>query len=402
MYRRNLYIEKIKPFMGKPVIKVITGMRRVGKSFFIRQLIELLVESGAVENNIISIDKESLEFEFIRDYRDLYDYVKKRFAGIKGDKYLFVDEVQEIQQWEKAINSFLKEGEMDIYITGSNAHLLSSELATLISGRYMEFPVYGLSFREFLLFRGDEKKDNAEEFKNYLRYGGLPGIHHFELSEDVAYQYIQSIYDTIFLKDIIMRNNVRNVHLLDSINKYIFDNIGSIFSAKKIADYLKSQRIKVGIDTVQNYVGYFLSTFSAYKVERYDLKGKRVMEIYEKYFAGDIGIRHALLSYRENDIAGMLENIVFLELKRRGYRVYIGKLGDREIDFIAEKEGKRLYLQVTYLLASPETVEREFTPLKMVTDNYPKYVLSMDTLLGSDYEGINRVNIIDFLLSDSY
>lgn len=402
MYTRNFYLDRIKSFINKPVIKVITGMRRVGKSYFLRQIIELLHHQGVPAKNILYIDKEQLDFDFIQDYHHLDKYIREQFFQIDGDKYLFVDEIQDIAQWEKTINSILNKGGCDIYITGSNAHLLSSELATLISGRYIEFPIYTLSFKEFLQFRGAKKQESVVEFQNYIRFGGLPALHHFDLIEDVVYQYLKSVYDTILLKDIIERNNIRNVHLLENINKYLFDNIGNIFSSKRVSDYLKSQKLNVGVETVQNYIGYLLSTFAAYKVQRYDIKGKRILEIHEKYFAGDIGIRHALLSYRETEITGVLENLVFLELKRRNYLVYIGRLGDREIDFIAEKDGKRIYIQVAYLLAVAEVVEREFTPLQQVKDNYPKYVVSLDTMWGNNYEGIKRMNLMDFLLSDDF
>jgi predicted AAA+ superfamily ATPase len=386
--------------MGKPVIKIITGMRRVGKSYFLKQIMALLKQQGVEEKNILYIDKELVDFDFIRNYLDLNRYIDEEFSGISGYKYLLVDEIQEVEQWEKTINSLLNKGDMDIYISGSNAHLFASELATLLSGRYVEFQLYSLSFREFLLFRGKGRQDQDSEFKNYIRFGGLPGLHHFDLVEDVIYQYLNSVYNTILLKDIIRRHNIRNVHLLENIKKYLFDNIGNIFSAKSISDYLKSQKLNIGVDTVYKYIGYFLETFSAYKTQRYDIKGKKILQIHEKYFVGDIGIRHAVLSYRDADISGLLENLVFLELKRKNYAVYIGKFDERGIDFIAEKEGRRIYLQVAYLLATKETIEREFTPLMQVKDNYPKYVLSMDTILGGDYQGIKRMNIMDFLLSD--
>jgi predicted AAA+ superfamily ATPase len=399
MYTRSFYIDKIKPFIRKPVIKVITGMRRVGKSFFLRQIIKMLEDEGVKESNILYIDKELMDFDFIRDYHDLDTYIGKKFAGVPGEKYLFVDEVQEISEWERAINSILKKGDADIYVTGSNSRLLSSELATLISGRYVEFPIYALSFNEYLIFRGEKQKERDVEFRDYIRFGGLPGLHHFDLTEDLVYQYIRSVYDTILLKDIIRRQDIRNIHLLENINNYVFDNVGNIFSAKKVSDFLKSQKMNVGTMTVQNYISHLLATFAAYKVQRFDIKGKRILEIHEKYFVGDIGMRHAVLSYREADIAGLLENLVYLELMRRNYKVYIGKLDEKEIDFVAVKENRRLYIQVCYFLASTETMEREFSPLRQVKDNYPKYVLSMDTILGSDYEGIKRMNIIDFLLS---
>lgn len=400
MYTRTKYISKIKPFIDKPVIKVITGMRRTGKSTFVKQLIEALLAEQTPESNVLYLNKESLEFDFIKTYRDLYEYVKQSFNKVKGKCYLFVDEVQEIENWEKAITSFFSEGNIDITITGSNAHLLSSEISTLISGRYVEFPLYALSFNEFLQFRDQQMGTTEKEFQSYLRFGGLPALHQFDLKEEVVYQYINSLYSTILLKDVIKRNNIRNVSLLENITKYAFDNVGNIFSAKKISDYLKSQRMSVSMETVQNYVSHLLSSFALFKVPRYDIKGKRLLEINEKYYLGDIGFRNALLGYKEADISGILENIVFLELKRRGYTLSIGKLDDKEIDFIAEKQDEKLYIQIAYLLASPETIEREFSVLKKVKDNYPKFVLSMDTVVGDDVDGIKRMNLVDFLQND--
>lgn len=400
MHRRNLYLKKIIPFVNKPVIKVITGMRRVGKSYLLKLIIETLSARKSIgPGQILYINKESLDYDFIKDYKDLHNYVKASFRHIQGSKYLFVDEIQEIHNWEKAILSFFSEGDIDIFLTGSNARLLSSEIATLISGRFVEFPVYTLSFEEFLLFRDKDKKDVDTEFPTYLKFGGLPAIHHFDFDEEVVYQYISSLYNTILLKDVIKRNNVRNVHLLENITRYVFDNVGNIFSAKKISDYVKSQKMKVGTETIQNYISYILSTFALHKVARYDIKGKRILEIHEKYYLGDIGMRHALLGYKADDISGVLENVVYLELKRRGYQIYIGKFGNREIDFIAEKENKKMYIQVAYMLSSPETIEREFSALRSIKDNYPKYVISMDTVFGNDFEGIRRINLIEFLLN---
>ena len=402
MHERNLYIDRIIPLINTPVIKVITGMRRVGKSCLLKLVIERLRAGNVKTQQIIYINKESLEFDFIRNYEDLHAYVKKRFADVKGPKYLFVDEIQEIEKWEKAITSFFSDADIDIFITGSNAHLLSSEIATLISGRYIEIPVYALGFEEFLLFRGIEKQDISREFAIFLRYGGFPAIHHFDLEEEVVYQYISALYDTIILKDVVKRNNVRNIHLLENVSRYLFDNIGNIFSAKKVADYIRSQRMSVGVETVQNYIAYLLSTFAIHKVSRYDIKGKRLLELHEKYYLGDIGMRHAILGFREGDISGLLENLVFLELKRRGYKVFIGRFGNQEIDFIAEKKNRKIYIQVAYLLATPETIEREFSVLLRIDDNYPKYVLSMDTVFGNDVQGIQRINLIDFLLRKQF
>lgn len=405
MYKRNLYFDKIKGFIDKPVIKVITGMRRVGKSYFLKQIINELLINGVDKKEILYIDKESLDFEYISDYKVLNREVKKYFLNLPKSpkkKYLFVDEVQEIVKWEKAILSFFNKGDIDIFITGSNAHILSSELATYLSGRYIEFPIYSLSFKEFLQFRGKSKKSPDIEFSNYLKYGGMPTIHHFSLDDEIVYQYISSIYNTILLKDVVKKNEIRNVSLLENILRYLFDNIGNIFSAKSISNYIKSQKIKVSVDTVQNYIRFLMDALLIHKVSRYDIKGKRQLEIHEKYYLDDFGIRNSILGYRESDIWGILENIVYLELKRRGYNVDIGKLDNQEIDFIAVRENEKIYIQVCYLLSSNSTIKREFDVLKKIKDNYPKYVISMDKFFGNDVEGIKRINLIDFCLEDIY
>lgn len=399
MYKRKLYLEKIIPLMDTPVIKVITGMRRAGKSCLMKLIMDELTGRGVDSERIVYINKESLEYDFIRDYKSLYSFVREKFSTVDGRKYLFIDEIQEIHSWEKAVTSFFSQGDTDIYLSGSNAGLLSSEIATLLSGRYIEIPVYTLGFDEFLTFGQRGRKNLSTDFSDYLKFGGFPAIHHFPMNETIIWQYITSVYDTIVLRDVIQRNNIRNVRLFEDITRYIFDNTGNIFSSKKVSDYLKSQKISVGVETVQNYIAHLISAYAIHKVCRYDIKGKRILELHEKYYPGDIGLRHALLGYRESDISGLLENIVFLELKRRGYQVYIGKFGDTEIDFIAEKEKSRIYIQVTYLLASEKTIDREFSPLLQTPDNYPKYVLSMDQFFGDDINGIKRMHIIDFLLS---
>ena len=401
MYKRNLYTNRIRPYINKPVIKVITGMRRVGKSCLLQLIIEELRSEKIQRNRILYINKESLEYDFIQSYADLNNYVSGAFSGVEGPKYLFIDEIQEIENWEKAVTSFFSAGEIDLFITGSNAQLLSSEIATLISGRYIEIPVYALSFEEFLRFWDRKAESRPNAFSTYLWAGGYPAIHHFDFDREVLYQYVNSIYNTILLKDVIKRNNVRNVTLLENITRYIFQNVGNIFTAKKVSDYLKSQKMKVSIDTVQNYITYLVSTFALFKVPRFDIKGKRLLELHEKYYLGDIALRHALLGYREGDLAGVLENLVFLELKRRGYRVFIGKAGDREVDFIAEKGDRKIYVQVAYLLTLPETIDREFSVLRSIKDNYPKYVISMDDAFGGDMDGIERLNLIDFLLNEN-
>ena len=401
MYKRKLYLDRIRPYLGTPIVKVLSGMRRVGKSYLMRQIIELLREDGVPGENILYVDKESLDFENIETHRDLDRAVKTVLAERQGRRFLLVDEIQEIMDWEKTIASWAGKGDIDIIITGSNAHLFSSQLASKLSGRYVEFPVYSLSFIEYLLFRGAKQGALQNEFLDYMRFGGLPAIHHFEQEEEVVYQYVTSVFNTILLKDIIMRHEVRNVALLERLARYLFDNVGRVMSAKSIADYLKSQRLQVGVETVQNYLAYFEETLVAHKVQRYDIKGKRLLDIHEKYFLGDTGMRHAVLGYREGELSGVLENIVYLELRRRGYTVHIGKLGAYEVDFVATKEKEKLYVQVAYMLATPEVVEREFGVLRAIPDNYPKLVLSMDTAFGEDVEGIRRQNLVEFLMGSS-
>ncbi|HPM45790.1 MAG TPA: ATP-binding protein [bacterium] len=401
MFEREQYLKKIEPFMEKPIIKVVSGLRRCGKSTFLKMLINRIIRNGAAEKNIVYISMELMEFEFITDYRVLYEYVKKKIQKNNKQKYLFIDEVQDIPGWEKAVNSILAEGVFDIYLTGSNSRMFSSEFATLLTGRYIEIEMFPLSFKEFLQFRGmEDQSKNEIEFETYLKYGGLPGIHNLKFDDVVVFQYINSIYNTILLKDIVARYDIRDISLLEKITAFVFDNCGSITTAKKIADYLKSQHINAGVGTVSNYINYLKDAYLAYKSGRYDLKGKKHLELYEKYYMSDIGIRHSVLGYKKGDIAGLLENIVYLELLRRGYKVSTGKFDDMEIDFVATRNGEKTYIQVTYLLASKETEEREFKPLEKINDNYPKMVLSMDKIWGDDRNGIVRKNIIDFLLEN--
>lgn len=402
IYKRNLYDKQIAPWIGKGVIKVITGMRRVGKSSLLRQVMEGRMAAGVPGECLHWIDKESVDFDHIVNYKDLAEHLgrtgaKRPAAG--GMRYLFIDEVQEIEGWERAVTSLLKAGGWDIYLTGSNAHMLSSELATLLAGRYVEIAVYPLSLPEFLHFNGKSADQAREMFPLYLRYGGFPALHQFMENEDTIFHYINSLYDTIVLKDIVSRHELRNVPLFQNISRFVFDNIGNTFSAKRVADYLKSQRLRVSVDTVQNYLGYLTETFALHRVRRYDIKGKRHLEIADKYYLGDIGLRNALLGCRESAINSLLENLVFLELKRRGFRVDIGKIGDAEIDFIATNETGIHYWQVCYLLASEQTKEREFGALARVPDNYPKTVLSMDPISPGEQSGIAWMSITDFLMA---
>ncbi len=397
---RETYLKALEKFQDKPVIKVLTGLRRSGKSSLFRLKMEQLEKLGVSPAQILYINKESLEFDEIRDYRDLNRWVTSKWKGVPGPKYLFVDEVQEIELWEKVINSLLGQKTADIYITGSNAHLLSSEMASLLSGRHIEIPMLPLSFSEFRNFRKRRMPDATveDDFRLFLKYGGLPGIHEFDLSDEVVFQYLNSVFNTILYKDITLRHRIRDPAMLDRIARFSFDNCGNTTSAQRIAEYFKSQRLSATTDTVLNYLGYLESAFLLRRVRRFDIKGKRHLEVSDKFYMGDVGLRHGFIGYRDADISGLLENVVFLELLHRGYSVSVGKWGNLEVDFVAEKNNSRIYIQVCYLLASAETERREFAPLMEIKDNHPKWVISMDRDWGDGRDGIRRMYLPDFLL----
>jgi len=402
MIKREKYLQRIRPFIDKPVIKVITGIRRCGKSTFLKMLIDDLIKNKTKLRNILFINKDSLEFDSINTYTDLNEYVSGKFKGIKGKKYLFIDEVQTIEKWEKAIAGFFADNIADIYVNGSNAGLLSSDLATLLTGRYIEIKINTLVFSEFLKFRNKTEKDIDDEFNLFLKFGGFPGIHQMELSDEVISQYLNSIYSTILLKDVVARNQVRDVALLERIVKYIADNCGNITTAKGISKYIKSQHLSCSVDTIQNYIFWMTEAYIIFKAMRYDIKGKRQLELYEKYFMGDTGFIFSILGNKVADISGKLENIVYLELLSRGYSVNIGKLYDSEVDFIAVRNDQKIYIQVTYLLFDEKVIEREFGVLSLIKDNYTKIVLSLDKHFGTERNGIKWYNLIDFLLMQDY
>src|ERR1035437_1253783 len=397
VHKRQNYLDAIEPWIGKPVIKILTGMRRVGKSMLLEQVRELLLGRGVEARRMVVLNMERLEFEAINDHRDLARLIGESTVGLDGAKYLLIDEVQELAGWEKAVNSLFSEGHWDIYLTGSNAHMLSAELATLLAGRYVEFPVYSLGLTEYLDFKGLGKGHAREVFPEYLRLGGMPAIHQFGLHEPTVMQYLGSIFDTIVLKDIVARHELRNVPLFENICRFVIDKIGSMISARRLAEYLKAQGLSVSVDTVLKYLGYLEETFILHRARRYDVRGKRHLEINDKYYLGDIGLRHARLGHAPSAINGLLENLVFLELKRRGYQVFVGKVGDREVDFVATRDRSVRYLQVCYLLAADAVVEREFGVLRSIPDHYPKLVVSADTLWSGDQQGIGHCHIADFL-----
>ena len=390
---RPLYIDRIKPYIGKNLIKVLTGQRRVGKSYLMMQIRDLIRENEP-GTRIIYINKELHEFSMITDNVSLLEYVNRQHAG-KGKVALFIDEIQDIDSFEKALRDLVTRKNFDIYCTGSNARLLSGELATLLSGRYIEIRVYGLSYPEYIMFR--DIKDSAETFRTFLREGGLPFLIHMGSDVHVVNEYLNTIYNTILLKDVVARYNIRNVKFMENLVLFLAGNIGSIVSARKISEYLKSQKINISIQVVIDYLGYLESSFLIHRVRRSGIMGKRIFEIGEKYFFSDIGIRNVIAGYNPTDIHKILENVVFLHLRIAGYDVTVGSEGGREIDFIASRGGKRIYVQVAYLLEKPETAEREFGNLLEIRDNFPKYVVTMDELNETDsYLGIHRMHVKDF------
>ncbi len=400
MIVRERYMQQIRDFMDKPVIKVLTGMRRSGKSALLELTRQELLARGVSEKNIIFMNFESLRYESLKNYKALYQEIIRRTEQAEGRVYILLDEIQEVEAWEQAVNSFRVDFDCDIYVTGSNARLLSGELATLLAGRYVEIRVYPLNFKEYLQFaamnEGEAHLSEQEQFANFLRFGGLPGIHQMKWEEERVMQYLHDIYNSVLLKDVIVRNKIRDTALLEGIVLYLMDNVGNTFSAKTISDFLKSQGRKLSIETVYNYLKLLESAFLIHKVPRFDIKGKRILETQEKYYLSDLGLRHAVLGYRDNDIAGLLENVVFSELLCRGFSVCIGKQGVAEVDFVADRADERVYLQVCYVL-TPENTDREFSPLEKISDNYEKLVLSTDTLLRINRGGIRQKNIIQFL-----
>jgi uncharacterized protein len=399
MIKRVQYLDAVRPFINKPMVKVITGIRRCGKSTLMLQIMDELLEKGVKQNQIISINKELYEFDEIRNYHHLITHIHaKTNAGTKT-VYVFIDEVQEIAEWEKGVTSLLAEKKYDIFISGSNAHMFSSELATLLSGRYVEFRMNPFNFREFKEATDGHQSfiSNNDSFFTFLKYGGFPGIHFLTWDDIVIRQYLHSIYSTILLKDVVMRNNVRDAVLLEKLVEYLIDNCGNITSAKSLSDYLKAQFRKTSIETVQHYIQYVCNALLLQRVKRYDIKGKRLLETLEKYYAGDTGLRFATLGYQPEALPGLLENAVLLDLISRQYHVSIGKMYEKEVDFIATKGSETIYIQVCTTLVDPKTVDREYSALESVNDHFPKLVLSLDEGFETSRKGIKWMNLVDFL-----
>ncbi len=391
--KRDQYLDRIRPFMQKDIIKVLVGQRRVGKSYLLFQIIDELLSRGLRKDSIIYINKELHEFESIRDYNDLLRYIKQTAKGKKAA--IFIDEIQGIAQFEKALRDLHASGKYDIYCTGSNADLLSGELATYLSGRHVEIEVYSLTYPEFMLFH---RLDNTEEsLLKYLKYGGLPYLINLKLDDAVVYDYLKSITNTIMFKDVVARYSIRNVAFLERLVEYLADNVGSLVSAKKISDFLKSQKTNISPNVVLNYLHFLSAAFLIFKVQRSEIGGKRLFEINEKYYFQDCGLRHALVNYRLSDINKMLENVVYMHLRASGYTVTIGQLGSREVDFVCERKGEKLYVQTAYLIPDKKTWDREFGNLLRIQDNYPKIVVSMDKMTNAGEKGVKHMHILQFL-----
>ncbi len=394
--KRPFYQDKITPFIRTDLIKVLIGQRRVGKSYILLQLMDA-IKIKDKKANIIYINKEENEYDAIANHRDLIVYAEKRaVAGVNN--YLFVDEIQDIENFEKALRHLFAKKTFDLYCAGSNARLLSSEIATGLSGRYIEIPVHTLSYQEFLQFQG--LPPNEESLLLYIRYGGLPFIVNLKLTDEIVYGYLQSIYNTIILKDVVARFKIRNINFLNRLLEYLADNIGSLVSANRISDFLKSQKIRTTPNIVLNYLSFLTSSFIIREVKRANIRGKKIFEISEKYYWEDLGLRNSLVGYKSTEIGQILENLVFSHLSRLGFTVYVGQLGNKEIDFVAEKEGRKIYIQVAYLISDKAAKEREFGNLLAISDNYQKIVVSMDKMIGGDYKGVKHRQIIDFLLDD--
>lgn len=397
MKSRDIYLNKLINFKDKPLIKVITGIRRCGKSTLLNLFEEYLLNNGIKKENIIHMNFEDLIYDEIKDYKDLNKYIKEKILD-NDKKYIILDEIQQISNWEKAINSFLVTLNCDIYITGSNAYLLSSEISTLLSGRYVEIKMLPLSFKEYLDFNDYNTKENLEEhFNDYLLYGGLPIVSYVH-DKSAIRNILSGVFNTVIIKDVAKRNSIRDITLLENLIRYIAQNIGSPISSRNISNYLNSAGRKTSTETIDNYLKMLENAFIIYKANRFDIKGKMYLKTLEKYYVVDTGIRNELLSFKDGDYGHMLENLVYLELLRRGYDVSVGKIDNLEVDFIAQNYDEKIYYQVSASILDENTKKRELNPFDHIPDHYEKVILTMDRTPIKDFNGIKNINIIDFLL----
>jgi len=393
---RPLYLKRVEPFIGKNLIKVFTGQRRVGKSYLLFQLIQLIQQKDA-NATIIYINKEDLAFAAIKTAEDLNSYVLQHKSETEKT-YVFIDEIQDIENFETALRSLVLDKNLDLYCTGSNANLLSGDIAGHLSGRFIEIHVYSLSYEEFLVFH--QLEDTPQSLDKYLKFGGLPYLIHLSLEDEIAFEYLKNIYSTILFRDVVNRFGLRNTVFLEQLVAFLASNTGSIFSAKKISDFLKSQKVNIAPNQVQLYIQHLVSAFLIHQVRRYDIVGKRLFEVGEKYYFENLGIRNALWGYRPEDRGKILENAVHNHLLVNGYSVEVGMLDNNEIDFIAQKQGEKLYIQVALTLNEEKTIEREFGNLLKIKDNYPKLLITMDRFSGNTFEGVKVTDLRIFLMGN--
>jgi predicted AAA+ superfamily ATPase len=393
LIQRETYIVRIAPFIRKPIVKVLTGQRRVGKSFLLFQLMQRILNEDS-KANIVYINMEDMAFEELKTASDLNNYVIAHLIDEKTN-YIFIDEIQEIAEFEKAVRSLLLNVNNDIYITGSNATMLSGELATLLGGRTIEFQVFSLSYSEFLVFH--KLSDSDESLLSYFKYGGLPYLINLELTDEIVFEYLKNIYTTIVYRDVVSRYNIRSTNFLERLIRFLADNIGSLFSSKRISDFLKSQQTNISPNQIQTFTDYLSNAFLIHEVPRFDIVGKRIFEVGEKYYFENCGIRNCISGYKPIDQAKLLENVVYNQLLYKGYDVKIGWLDSQEIDFIATKNNETIYVQVALRLDSEKTIDREFGNLLRIKDNYPKMVVSMDEQFSNTYQGITHIPIRKFL-----
>ena len=403
MIERPLYLNKIMPFVDTPFVKILTGVRRCGKSTILKMIQKKLKEEQHItDEQILSYRFDSMEYEDMTS-KELYQELKTKILNTKKT-YLFLDEIQEINGWEKVVNTLASDYDVDIYITGSNSRMMSSEISTYLTGRYVTFHIYTLSFDEYLTFKKSYSTiyDIKQEFNQYVRLGGFPATHLQEYSQDEVYTIVRDIYNSTIFSDIVRRNQVKKIDQLERVVKYTFNNVGNTFSAKSISNYLKSEQRKIDNETVYRYLEKLQKAYILHRCSRYDLQGKSILKTQEKFYLADTSLRYAVLGYTIDSVASSLENIVYLELKRRGYDVCIGKYKDKEIDFVATKQNEKIYVQVTQEIKSEKTQKREYEQLLEIKDNYPKYVVLTDDFAGGNYQGIKTMHITDFLLSKEY
>lgn len=403
MIERPLYVDKIMAYVDTPFVKILTGVRRCGKSTILKMIMERLkTERNIPEDRIISCRFDSMEYEDMTA-KQIYTLLKDQLSST-GRTYLFLDEVQEIKGWEKVVNSLASDFDVDLYITGSNSRMMSSEIATYLTGRYISFRIFTLSFGEYLMFKSKFANvgEPKSELANYVRLGGFPATHLQAYSQDEIYTIVRDIYNSTIFSDIVKRNQVRKIDQLERVVKYTFNNVGNTFSAKSIADYLKAERRSLDNETVYSYLEKLEKAYLLHRCSRYDLQGKEILKTQEKFYLADVALRYSVLGYNADSVASSLENIVYLELCRRGYTVNVGKTGDSEIDFVAVRQNEKIYVQVTQQINSEKTEKREYSRLLEIPDNYPKFVLTTDEFAGGNYEGIKTMHIADFLLSAEY